>query len=245
MKNYSKYAKKSALEQFQYSTRFDNFNEFVPEKDWPESWKTIHYKQYPRLPHISLPAPHLPNTSLLELLNKRASERTFSKALLSLGEISSLLHHSVGIRSKNASTRFYPSAGKRYPLETYILNFSISDLPSGLYHYNLQQRSLVSLFSRNFSTKISQLTGQQWTEDSHAMIILSAVFGRSSIKYSDRSLRYCYIEAGHIAQNIHLVATALDVKSCSIGGFIDQKMNEILDIDSGTEAVLSMIAIGK
>lgn len=89
-----------------------------------------------------------------------------------------------------------------------------------------------------------RLTNQKWVEKSNAVVILSSIFGRSAVKYSDRALRYCYIEAGHLAQNIYLLATSMEMACCAIGGFLDRDISEILDVDPKVESPLYMIAIG-
>ena len=47
-------------------------------------------------------------------------------------------------------------------------------------------------------------------------------------KYSQRGKRYAHIEAGHIAQNILLEATALDLQSIPIGAFDDEKVQQAI-----------------
>jgi len=53
------------------------------------------------------------------------------------------------------------------------------------------------------------------------------------------------LEAGHLAQNIYLVTTALGLGCVAIGGFMDDEINEILEVDGVNEAVVYVIAIGR
>jgi len=64
------------------------------------------------------------------------------------------------------------------------------------------------------------------------------------VKYKDRGYRYIFIEAGHLGQNISLVAKNLNLSTCAIGGFIDEELNNLLDIDSQKESVIYIFAVG-
>ena len=51
------------------------------------------------------------------------------------------------------------------------------------------------------------------------LIFITALFERSTFKYQDRGYRYTLLEAGHVAQNLNLVANALGYGAVNIGGF--------------------------
>jgi SagB-type dehydrogenase family enzyme len=44
-------------------------------------------------------------------------------------------------------------------------------------------------------------------------IVTTVVYSRITTKYGERGIRYAYIEAGHIAQNVYLQAVALGLAS--------------------------------
>ncbi len=54
------------------------------------------------------------------------------------------------------------------------------------------------------------------------LIFITALFERSTFKYQDRGYRFTLIEAGHVAQNMKLTATALGFSSVNLGGFFDR-----------------------
>lgn len=49
---------------------------------------------------------------------------------------------------------------------------------------------------------------------------------------------------GHLAQNIYLISNSLTLKTCAIGGFVDNKINKIVDLDGEEEGVLYLLAVG-
>jgi SagB-type dehydrogenase family enzyme len=53
------------------------------------------------------------------------------------------------------------------------------------------------------------------------------------------------MEAGHIAQNIYLVASAMGLGACSVGAFYYRDLNQLLGLDGVKETTLYLIAVGK
>lgn len=217
---------------------------------WPKEWKIVQFKAYGRLAEVVLPKPRpLINNSLQSALHKRSSYRKFSRKPLPISKLSSLLYFAAGLKdTKNPETsgRFYPSAGSRYPLETYLISLN-SSLPKGLYHYYLKNHSLEKLLTFDppaggFAFK--HYFNQNWIYEAGALIIITAVFKRTSIKYADRGYRHILQESGHLGQNIYLLSAALDLGCCAIGGYADDKLNKLLDIDGLNEAVIYVLAVG-
>jgi SagB-type dehydrogenase family enzyme len=75
--------------------------------------------------------------------------------------------------------------------------------------------------------------------------ILTAVPYRTVWRYGQRGYRYLYLDAGHIGQNIHLAAEAIDAGACMIGAFLDEAMNEALGLDGIEEFVIYIASVGK
>jgi nitroreductase len=53
------------------------------------------------------------------------------------------------------------------------------------------------------------------------------------------------VESGHIAQNFYLLSVATNLSCCAIGGYFDDALNKLLDIDGVNETVLYALAIGE
>lgn len=239
-------------EIFHQKTKIKKYTNIVLDASkWPQEWKTIQYKAYARLDTVDLPSPTniiINRVKLGQALEDRKSARLFKKTL-SIIEISTLLYYSAGLlQNKNLSDfhRFYPSAGARFPLELYLLSLR-SELPKGLYHYYVRGHCLEILggarcFGHKFNYKNYFM--QDWISKSSVLILVSAIFKRNSIKYGDRGYRYVLIEAGHLGQNIYLLTTALGINCCAIGGFKDDALNKLLDLDGINESIIYVFAIG-
>lgn len=227
--------------------------DILPISKWPMSWKKIYYKEYPRFQRKLLQInKKIIKGSLISNLSSRLSQRNFTETRLTYEELSTLLHFASGINSKHktkmVTTRFYPSAGQRYPLEIYlVVNSSyITELNSSSYHYNVKRNYLEEMFTiPNFEVFTSELTVHDWMPNAACLICISAVFNRGKVKYKDRAYRYCLFEAGHLAQNIYLLSESLGIKCCAIGGFSDTTINTHLELDPEEEAVVYILAIGK
>jgi SagB-type dehydrogenase family enzyme len=63
-----------------------------------------------------------------------------------------------------------------------------------------------------------------------ACFVITAVVERSARKYGGRAERYCFMEAGHIGQNILLQATALQLDGVPVGAFEDEEVAQVLEL---------------
>lgn len=218
--------------------------------DIPFSWIKIHFKTYPRLDKVNLSNAKMPADKLTELLRRRMSTRQFSGLPISKKDLSYLLFSSSGLtrlgKTFDDSRRPYPSAGGRYPLEIYPVILSCEGIEKGLYHYDVKGNSLELLLKEDLDKWLIKITGgEKWITNAAVVFIITSVLDRTRIKYGDRGYRYALIEAGHVGQNICLFATELGLGSCPIGGFIDDKVNQLLDIKFQKEFSLYVIAVGK
>jgi SagB-type dehydrogenase family enzyme len=80
--------------------------------------------------------------------------------------------------------------------------------------------------------------------DAGVTFVLSAIFDRVRCKYGERGFRYVYIEAGHISQNIYLQAVSSGLGSVCAGAFLDEKVNQVIDVDGRKEAAIYLHAVG-
>ena len=233
--------------KFYKKTKFTSFPEKV-QRSIPNSWIKIYYKTYPRFPSVKLDPPQKLVKSIGYALKSRKSAREF-KGEITKTELSTILLLSGGTLEKATKEtnehRYYPSAGARYPLEIYLYVNKCGVIEKGLYHFNIKDNSLEVIEKGNFSSKILEITGEKWVNNSSTVIFISAVFRRTTVKYGLRGYLFPFIEAGHLCQNVYLISATLGLKCCAIGGFIDGAANELFDLDPRKESVIYIVAIGK
>lgn len=184
---------------------------------------------------IQLPQPKTKGTlSLEETIAKRRSVRDFSAKDLTQEQVSQLLWAAQGITSKTAGAnlRAAPSAGALYPIEIYLLS------KDGLFHYLPEGHKLETLSDKDLRKDLSvACLGQASVREASVDIVICGVASRITDKYGERGIKYMHIEAGHIAQNIHLEAVALALGSVPVGAFDDEKVDSLLGLAQGYSAI--------
>ncbi len=214
--------------------------------DW-ESKPEI-YKEYPGSKQIELPPfDAIKTTDTMEALKKRKSIRHYSGKALSLEELSYLLWASGGIQrvERGNAFRTAPSAGALYPIETYVLIDAVDGLAPGAYHYSVKTHRLEELRTGQLAHDIVLAAlNQKMCIEAAAIFIWTAVFRRSKWKYEERAYRYIYLDAGHIAGNLTLAATAIGLGTCQIGAIFDDEVNAIIGVDGKEESAIYMSLVG-
>lgn len=208
------------------------------------------------LPYVGYPIIELAGTTrpiglALDLaINARNSTRELAEQSVSLEDLSSLLHFAYGQNRDNSDTeyprpfRVVPSAGALYPLELYVFNSRVKNLAPGLYHFNPAHNYLRLLSPNTRVDDVAAVLVQPELAHSASLIVfITALFERSTFKYGARGYRFVLLEAGHVAQNVNLVATALDLGSTNIGGYFDRTVDKLLGLDGIRHSTVYAIAI--
>lgn len=199
---------------------------------------------------ITLPSAE--DSFLTRLIRARTSCREFAGQDIDTQHLANVLDAAYGVtgfREFPGGIRTFgrsvPSAGGLYPLELYVLAEHVSGLAKGLYHFHARDRALEPL-SADLSLEelLPSLMHQTYLEGASALIFLSAVFARTQRKYGPRGYRYILLEAGHAAQNICLRAVELNLTTLCLGGYVDSRINAILELDGIAEGVVYVVALG-
>lgn len=184
-------------------------------------------------------------TGLGDALERRRSRRAFRLAPLPLETLGRLLYASYGMHGPHRD-RPFPSAGGLYPLELYAITQQVEGLADGIWHYDPWVHELVLRRAGRCHDEAADLAyGQETIREANLLLCLTAVFARSAWKYGQRGYRYALLEAGHVSQNLYLVADALGLAPFSIGGFFDQEVNNLLHLPPGEEEALYLFCAGQ
>lgn len=194
---------------------------------------------------IKLPKPRYESKiSVEEAIKKRQSVRAFQKKTLSREQISQLLWVTYGWRDVGkvdaitGPSKTVPSAGALYPMEIYLV------APDGLFRYLPDGHKLQRLKEQDLRKNLARAAlWQSAVSEAAIALVITAVYSRITGKYGQRGIRYSWIEAGHIAQNIHLQAVALGLGSVPIGAFDDKAVQKVLGLPREHEP-LYIIPVG-
>ncbi len=189
-------------------------------------------------------------TPLSSAMRSRRSLREYSDAPLSLAEVSALLWATQGVDrvwEEKATFRTVPSAGARHAFETLLLVNRVAGLPAGLYQYLAVEHRLLatSSFSVTSSELAGSCLGQKAIENAAVTFVWVAVRERMTWRYGDRGVRYLYIDAGHVCQNLYLACEAIGAGACAIGAYDDAATNALLHLDGAERFVIYLASVGK
>jgi len=99
----------------------------------------------------------------------------------------------------------------------------------GVWHYRPAEHTLESHLAGDVRAPLQAASLDQEAVGSAPLcLVVAAVVERSAVKYGRRAERYCWMEAGHIAQNVLLQATAMGLGGVPVGAFEDGRVAEIL-----------------
>jgi SagB-type dehydrogenase family enzyme len=200
---------------------------------------------------IHLPAPDA-SSSLMTLIGQRRSCRDFADKPLPLARLGALLMSAYGVTGALEDPDGYlrymravPSAGALYPIEIYLVTRRVENLADGLYHYQARDHVLEPIDPELPMDQLGELLlGQYYLDSANVAVIVTAVFERTLKKYGPRGYRYVLLEAGHVAQNLCLVAEEAGLGSICTGGFRDTKLNRRIGLDPETEGAVYVVGIG-
>ena len=195
---------------------------------------------------IPLPGPVTTGEASLEsLLQQRRSVREYRDAALDLPAIGQLLWAAQGITDPRG-LRTAPSAGALYPLELYVVAGNIEGLTPGVYHYHPDRHQLQQTLPGDQRDLLARAAhGQSWVRTAAAVIVITAVYERTTGKYADRGIRYVHMEVGHAAQNLFLQAEALDLATVVVGAFEDDAVAALLGLPGDAQPLMLLPVAAK
>jgi SagB-type dehydrogenase family enzyme len=199
-----------------------------------------------RLAHVAglaLPPPRLPTIPLGRALDERRSRPPAAGSTLTLAELSALLAAGNGLCGRG-TRRHVPSGGALYPLEVYVVAIRVRGLPAGVHHFDPHANRLERLGPLGDRLD-GCLIEPAIATHAAALIVLTAVFWRSRLKYGLRGYRFSLLEAGHAVQNVALVAAGLGLAALPIGGYYDARLEALLEVDGVDEAAVHLLAVGR
>ncbi|GJL78058.1 MAG: nitroreductase [Nitrospinaceae bacterium] len=213
------------------------------------------YKQYPSASRVELPKGKLSTKNEVlfdDVISSRRSIRKFFGDELSLDDLSRVLYQSYGVTGQvslpGGGTQYLrsaPSAGALYPAELYLGVRRVAGMGQGIYHYNVLNHELELLIPGDPTDPLHKLCWyQEYARQASVVILISAVFQRTKRKYGERGYRYVLIDVGHMAQNICLSCTALNLPVLTTCGFFDDEANELLHLDGVDETMLYVAFVG-
>jgi thiazole/oxazole-forming peptide maturase SagD family component len=180
-------------------------------------------------------------TPFQKLLNQRHSTRSFSGCPVETQKIIDILWSAYGeicvyengTIVKENMRRTVPSAGALYPLTVYIILFQDNNnLSAGIYRVCMGSAEQVKLdlVSKDVNKVLRSFMDPLLFGGAHGVVVIAGSFRITSQKYGNRSMLYVPLEAGYVAQNLHLAALDVGLGTLEIGGFYDELLAESIQL---------------
>jgi len=186
-------------------------------------------------------------SELWQTVAARRSQRDYRDRPLTQAELAALLWATQGITGAMGGYHFRasPSAGALYPVETYLALHRVEGVASGIWHFQVLDFALELVAAGDFRQPLAAAgLSQGFLADAGAVFIWTGILNRARWKYRERAVRYLFLDAGHICQNLMLAATALNLGVCPVGAFFDEEVERIVGVDEAEEVALYLAAVG-
>jgi SagB-type dehydrogenase family enzyme len=183
---------------------------------------------------------------------RRRTDRIMIDAPITLEQLADCLQFSLAITALiedpeivDLPLKMTPSGGGRNPYEGYVCARRVEGLAPGTYHYSAIERTL-GVVSVTPPPAFGSLVGnQEWASTASAVIFLVANFDRPMWKYHHpAAYRVTVLEAGHIAQNISLVATAHGLVANPTAALSQDLAEKTLGVGGVTQSVIYALVLG-
>lgn len=191
-----------------------------------------------------------------DMFLQRKSRREFQDTPLSLAAISNILFAANGVNRQETfddgtvwNMRTAPSPGGLFPIDIYCIVQNVEHVEPGIYSYSPVENCLylISKQSReelNNNLYAGMRPMKASITNSAICIALVSNMARVKFKYKERGYRFALLETGHIAQNISLAVEIERAGAVCVGGFMDDSVNAMLNIDGLEHIAQYCILIG-
>ncbi|MEE4545898.1 lantibiotic dehydratase C-terminal domain-containing protein [Streptomyces sp. V4-01] len=153
-------------------------------------------------------------------------------------------------------SRPYPSAGAQYAARLRLVVRHADGLAPGIYEPDPATRMLLPVAAAPTAAELA--SASMWfglgaaplprSVDVSTLPVLAGLYvelGPLRARYGLRALRFGYLEAGHLAQNLALTAVAAGLSLGMVGGFHDDVAHELFLLDGIDDVLAYLLPIGR
>lgn len=207
------------------------------------------YKLYRRVETAALPEDVEPSTTPAPAAI--AGEAPTTGGVPTLEDAAALLKLSAGItkwlKVPNGRMAFRAASctGALYHIELYLVCGDLPGLPAGVYQYGAQDNALRRVRSGDYRGALAGATGgHEAVASAPVSIVYTSVFWRNAWKYQSRAYRHTYWDCGTILANTLSVAASRGLRAEVVTGFVDEDVNQLVDVDGVREAAAAIVPVG-
>lgn len=193
-----------------------------------------------------------------QVLESRRSLRSYGVPPLGASELGEFLFRVARVTRVSGSRetegvrqltrRPYPSGGSRYGLELYAIIGACRGIPRGMYHYDPLCHRLEALAApgadvNGLLRRAAAAAGM--SAEPQVLIVIAARFRRVTWKYSSMAYALVLKEVGALYQTMYLVATAMKLAPCALGGSDPGLFARLIGTDFHEETSVGEFLLGR
>ncbi|MEY9842195.1 thiopeptide-type bacteriocin biosynthesis protein [Streptacidiphilus sp. EB103A] len=151
--------------------------------------------------------------------------------------------------------RPYPSAGAKYVARLRLIARDVAGLSPGMYELEPATRTLLPIGAAPTADELAAASMWFRRENASApyvdvsalpaMVGLHVELGALRERYGLRALRFAFLEAGHLAQNLALTAAATGLSLGVVGAFYDDIAHELFMLDGIDDVLAYLLPVGQ
>ena len=179
---------------------------------------------------IKLSKPQMDGNSLLQLLAKRSSSRSFSSDSLPINVLSNMLWAAFGINRLESGKRTAPSAKNLQEIDIYVAT------ATGLYLYDARSDLLKPILAQD----VRGLTGTQaFVKDAAVNLIYVADYSKMSSLSDEIKLMYAAADTGFISENVYLYCASEGLSTVVRAGIDRQPLAKAMGLRPDQRIILA------
>lgn len=217
--------------------------------DWDN--QPLAFKIYSSLEPIPLPQ-DFPPVSLSALTAIAASgAASGTECIPTLPVLATLLFLSAGITKRRTYPRgemYFRAAactGALYHIDLYLVCGELPELPAGVYHFGPHDFALRCLRTGDYRGVLAAATGnEQSVTHAPVTVLCTSTYWRNAWKYQARTYRHCFWDTGTLIANFLAAGAGLHLPTQVVSAFVDEEVNQLLDLDIDREVVLALLPVG-
>jgi SagB-type dehydrogenase family enzyme len=167
---------------------------------------------------------------LMQVLNQRQSQRSFSKKDISEQDLSNILWAAFGINRSESGKRTAPSAMNKQEIDVYAV------MKDGAYLYEPKTHSIKKISDKD----IRNLTGiQSFVKDAPLNLVYVADYSKVGEASKPENLLYIGADAGFIAENVYLYCASENLATVVRGSLVKDKLAKELKLNKNQNIILA------
>ena len=228
---------------------YDSVHRGQHQLDWENMPRP--FKVYPNLPGLPLPRDFTSSTRPALAAVADPGAATGAGPTLDRQRLAHLLYFTAGVlrrRTFPGGEVFFRAAactGALHHVDLYVACTDLPDLEAGVYHFGPHDFALRRLRRGDHRGALVDATaGDPAIREAPVVVVCASTFWRNSWKYRDRAYRHVYWDGGTLLANLLAIAAAQGLPARVIHAFVDQAVDQLLDLDRDREASFALVALG-